>query len=114
MDMSLDLTAVPREVLLATIAQQQAAILELQTTVTTKQAIIAKLQQRIETLEGKAQPGGPRGMPGLKPKADRKPAQPRGPRRPRRHGFSRQRMTPTRRVEHALDSCPECGSGLAG
>ena len=114
MDMSLDLTAVPREVLLATIAQQQAAILELQTTVTTQQAIIAKLQQRIETLEGKAQPGGPRGMPGLKPKADRKPAQPRGPRRPRRHGFSRQRMTPTRRVEHALDSCPECGSGLAG
>ena len=77
MDMSLDLTAVPREVLLATIAQQQAAILELQTTVTTQQAIIAKLQQRIETLEGKAQPGGPRGMPGLKPKADPKPAQPR-------------------------------------
>ena len=114
MDMSLDLTAVPREVLLATIAQQQAAILELQTTVTTQQAVIAKLQQRIETLEGKAKPGGPRGMPGLKPKADRKPAQPRGPRRPRRHGFSRQRMTPTRRVEHALDSCPECGSGLAG
>ena len=114
MDTSLDLTSVPREVLLATIAQQQAAILELQTTVTTQQAIIAKLQQRIETLEGKAQPGGPRGMPGLKPKADRKPAQPRGPRRPRRHGFSRQRMTPTRRVEHALDSCPECGAGLAG
>ena len=114
MDMSLDLTAFPREVLLATIAQQQAAILELQTTVTTQQAVIAKLQQRIETLEGKAQPGGPRGMPGLKPKADRKPAHPRGPKRPRRHGFSRQRMTPTRRVEHALDSCPECGAGLAG
>ena len=114
MDMSLDLTSVPREVLLANIAQQQAAILELQTTVTTQQAIIAKLQQRIETLEGKAQPGGPKGMPGLKPKADRKPAQPKGPRRPRRHGFSRQRMPPTRRVEHALDSCPECGSGLAG
>ena len=114
MDMSLDLTAAAREVLLANIAQQQASILELQTTVTTQQAVIAKLQQQIETLEGKAQPGGPRGMPGLKPKADRKPAQPRGPRRPRRHGFSRQRMTPTRRVEHALDSCPECGSGLAG
>lgn len=57
-------------------------------------------------------------MPGLKPKADGKPAQPKGPgeqpRKPRRHGFSRQRMTPTRRVEHALDSCPECGAGLAG
>ena len=93
MERELDLTTASREVLLA---------------------IIAKLQQRIETLEGKAQPGGPRGMPGLKPKADRKPAQPRGPRRPRRHGFSRQGMTPTRRVEHALDSCPECGAGLAG
>ena len=93
MERELDLTTASREVLLA---------------------IIAKLQQRIETLEGKAKPGGPRGMPGLKPKADRKPAQPRGPKRPRRHGFSRQRMTPTRRVEHALDSCPECGAGLAG
>ena len=93
MERELDLTTASREVLLA---------------------IIAKLQQRIETLEGKAKPGGPRGMPGLKPKADRKPAQPRGPRRPRRHGFSRQRMTPTRRVEHALDSCPECGAGLTG
>ena len=93
MERELDLTTASREVLLA---------------------IIAKLQRRIETLEGKAQPGGPRGMPGLKPKADRKPAQPRGPRMPRRHGFSRQRMTPTRRVEHALDSCPECGTGLAG
>ena len=114
MEREVDLTTAPHEVLLAVIAQQQAAILELQTTVTTQQAIIAKLQQRIETLEGKAQPGGPRGMPGLKPKADRKPAQPRGPRGPRRHGFSRQRMTLTRRVEHALDSCPECGTGLAG
>ena len=93
MEPELDLTTASREVLLA---------------------IIAKLQQRIETLEGKAQPGGARGMPGLKPKADRKPAQPRGPRKPRRHGFSRQRMTPTRRVEHALDACPECGTGLAG
>ena len=93
MERELDLTTASREVLLA---------------------IIAKLQQRIETLEGKAKPGGPKGMPGLKPKADRKPAQPRGPRRPRRHGFSRQRMTPTRRVEHALDSCPECGGALAG
>ena len=93
----LDLSTASREVLLAIIARQQ--------------AVIDQLQRRIETLEGKAKAGGPRGMPGLKPKADRKPAQPR---KPRRHGFSRQRMTPTRRVEHALDSCPECGAGLAG
>ena len=47
MERELDLTTASREVLLA---------------------IIAKLQQRIETLEGKAKPGGPRGMPGLNPK----------------------------------------------
>ena len=100
LERELDLSTASREVLLAIIARQQ--------------AVIDQLQRRIETLEGKAKPGGPRGMPGLKPKADRKPAQPREPRKPRRHGFSRQRMTPTRRVEHALDSCPECGAGLAG
>ena len=36
------------------------------------------------------------------------------PRKPRPHGFARRRMTPTHRVEHALASCPECGTGLTG
>ena len=55
-------------------------------------------------------------MPGLKPnaKADRKPAPPKGPRKPRPHGFARARMTPTRRVEHAMDNCPDCGTQLSG
>ena len=75
MDTSLDLTAAPREVLLAAIAQQQAAILELQATVTTQQAVIVGLQRRIETLEGKAKPGGPRECLGSSPIG---PAAPQG------------------------------------
>ena len=29
-------------------------------------------------------------------------------------GFGRRRMEPTERVEHVLDSCPGCGTGLSG
>ena len=90
-----------------------------------QQAVIDQLQRRIETLEGEAKPGGPKGMPGIKPKSGRqqtprekgpreKGPRKKGPRKPRPHGFARLRMTPTHRVEHALESCPECGTGLAG
>ena len=104
METSLDLNAAPREVLLSVISQQQNTI--------------AQLQRRIETLEGKAKPGGPWGMPGVKPKSGQRSSREKGlekgPRKPRPHGFARQRMTPTHRVEHVLESCPECGTGLAG
>ena len=79
-----------------------------------QQNTIAQLQRRIETLEGKAKPGGLREMPGVKPKSGQRPSREKGPRKPRPHGFSRQRMTPTHQVEHVLESCPECGAGLAG
>ena len=60
-------------------------------------------------------PAVPSGCPGLKPKADREPAQPKKPRQPRRpHGFARTRMTPTQRVEHAVEQCPDCGTQLSG
>ena len=107
MDTDIDLSVMPREDLLALIAQLQAVVQEQQT-------VIAQLQRRIETLEGKAKPGGPKGMPGIKPKSGRRPPQDKGPRKPRPHGFARQRMTPTHRVEHALESCPQCGAGLSG
>ena len=57
MDTGLDLTTAPREALLAVIARQQ--------------AVIDQLHRRIETLEGEAKPGGPKGMPGIKPKSGR-------------------------------------------
>ena len=59
----------------------------------------SRFARRIETLEGKAKPGGLRGMPGVKPKSGQRPSREKGPekgpRKPRPHGFSRQRMTPT-------------------
>ena len=100
MDREIDLKTADRDVLIAIIVRQQ--------------AIIERLEKRIAQLEGQAKPSGSGRMPGLKPKADRKPAQPKGPRKPRPHGFARTRMTPTQRVEHAVAQCPDCGTQLAG
>ena len=113
-DAELDLTRASRAVLLEVIARQQALIMELQNTILEQQAVISRLERRIEALEGKAKPGGPRGMPGNKPRPHRKPPQEKGPSKPRPHGFSRKRMTATRRVTHALEACPDCGTGPAG
>ena len=100
MDREIDLKTADRDVLIAIIVRQQ--------------AIIERLEKRIAQLEGQAKPSGSGRMPGLKPKADRKPAQPKGPRKPRPHGFARTRMTPTQRVEHAVAQCTDCGTQLAG
>ena len=57
------------------------------------------------------------GMPGNKTKArgrQQGDSEKRGPRKQRAHGFARRRMEPTRRVVHAPESCPECGTGLSG
>ena len=82
--------------------------------ITRLQAANALLEQRIAQLEGQAKSQNSRRMPGLKPKADGKPAQPKKPRRARRQGFARTRMTPTHRVEHAVEQCPGCGTQLSG
>ena len=100
MDSGLDLTTASREALLALIAQQR--------------GVITQLQRRLDLLEGKAKPGGSPRMPGIKPKSGQGRPEDKGPRKPRPHGFARQRMTPTHRVEHVLESCSECGTGLAG
>ena len=76
--------------------------------------VIERLERRIETLEGKAKPGGPPRMPGLKPKSGSRPPKPKQPRKQRRHGFARPRMTATHRVEHMVESCPDCGTHLSG
>ena len=77
--------------------------------------MIERLERRIPELEGQAKPGGPPRIPGLKPKANRKPSQPKPPRKPRRHGFARARMIPTHRVEHVwvehvMENGPDCGT----
>ena len=93
--------------MLAVIAQQQ-------NTIAQQQAAIVQLQRRIETLEGKAKPGGLRGMPGVKPQSGQRPPREKRTRKPRLHGFARQRMTPAHRVEHMVDNCPDCGTQLSG
>ena len=53
-------------------------------------------------------------MPGLKPKASRKPDQAKSPRKSRSHGFARPRLTLTHRVEHVMEHCPDCGAHRSG
>ena len=100
MDTEIDLRTADRDVLIGIIVRQQ--------------AIIERLEKCIAQLEGQAKPQGSRRMPGLKPQADRKPAQSKEPRKPRPHGFARARMTPTHRVEHVVEQCPDCGTQLSG
>ena len=100
MDARIDLDAASRDELIALIVQQQ--------------AVIGRLERRIAQLEDNAKPGGPSGMPGLKPRSSPKSPAPQQSRKPRPHGFSRRRMAPTHRVEHAVESCPDCGTPLSG
>ncbi len=53
-------------------------------------------------------------MPGLKTKSGRKPPAQQEPSKQRRHGFARPRLTPTHRVEHVVENCPDCGTQLSG
>ena len=101
------LSAADRDVLIAIIAQLQATVLE-------QQRVIKRLERRIAELEGQAKPGGPPRMPGLKAKSGRQPPVKQLPRKQRRHGFARRRMTPTQRVEHVMENCPDCGTHLTG
>ena len=83
MDARIDLDAANRDELIALIVQQQ--------------AVIGRLERRIAQLEDNAKPGGPSGMPGLKPRSSPKSPAPQQSRKPRPHGFSRRRMAPTHR-----------------
>ena len=103
----MDLNKASREELLAVITEQQTVIAEQQT-------IIRCLQGRVAQLEGRLTKGGPKGMPGLKPKRA-KQAQPKKGRKRRPRGFGRVRCSaPTERVVHAVDHCPECNTRLLG
>lgn len=73
------------------------------------------MRRRVEYLEARPSGGGPSaGMPGNKRSSKTREPQRTQLRRGRSHGFARRRMEPTRRVVHAPESCPECGTGLSG
>ena len=99
MDNDFYLTMASRAALLAVIAELKATN--------------AQLQQRVAALEARLNTRGSPGMPGNKPPSGR-PGPRKGPRKQRPHGFTRKRMAPTKRVEHALEVCPDCGTRLAG
>ena len=107
MDGKHDLKGASREELLEVIGRLEAVIAG-------QQAVIDQLQRRITALEGGLKGKGRLGMPGNKPGARPGPTERKGSRKPRPHGFARQRMAPAHRVEHVLETCPDCGTGLAG
>ena len=106
-DTERDLITADRDFLIAISAQLQATVLE-------QQWVIERLERRIAELEGQAKPDGPPRMPGLKSSLDRQPPAQQQPSKQRRHGFARTRMTPTQRVEHVMEHCPDCGTQLSG
>lgn len=101
-----DLQQASREELLAVVAAQHALIEQLQATVESLQARVRELEKRLGS-------GSGQGMPGLKPHSVPADA-PKRPRKRRAQGYARKRSRPTHGVEHALDQCPVCGSGLVG
>ena len=107
METGIELRTADRDTLIALIVQQRDLIIR-------QQAIIESLEKRVAQLEGRAKSKGSGRMPGLKPKADGKADQPQKPRKRRPYGFARTRMTPTQRVEHVLEQCPDCGTQLSG
>lgn len=106
MDTDFDLACASRDTLLALIAEQQAIIAQ-------RDATIAELQKRVDGLEARLAEKNSPGMPGNKPASvKRRPH--KDSRKPRPKGFARSRSTPTKRVEHAVDVCPDCGTHLKG
>ena len=102
-----ELERASREQLLAIIAEREAVIARLS-------ALVEQLQARVAELEVRL--GGPpsgRQTPAFVKRAGKKAESPKA-RKQRAQGFVRHREPPTRQVEHALDTCQECGTGLLG
>ncbi len=105
----MEIATASREELRAHIERLEAALSE-------RDAVIWRLEARIEALEagtGKAT-GKPKGLAGNKLEPSR-PDKPKGPRKKRDRNFVRRRTQhPDERVAHAYEECPVCGTGLGG
>lgn len=98
MSEAVNLATASRETLLAVIAEQA--------------AVIATLHQRVADLERRLGSSGGQGVPGIKPQQRSKASG--QPRKRRSQGYARVRMTPTAIVQHAAETCPDCGTHLVG
>jgi transposase len=105
-----------------TIQRQERVIAAQQARLAALDAAVAQLTARVDTLlaalaavqrDGDDPTGPPRGMPGLKPVTG-KERPPKQPRKGRGAPFVRQRAAPTCQIIHAVDTCPACGTALAG
>ena len=93
------------------IARLQAENAALQAQVAEQGAELAAALERLAELERRSQE-----LPGfVKPNRPQREGE-KQPRKKRdaKHNTSRQRMTPTRQVRHALDHCPQCQYELRG
>jgi transposase len=102
-----ELTAASRAELLTVIAAQRGTITALEQAVTILQARVADLERRLGS-------SGGGGMPGLKSAATTRSRTTGQPRKRRRQAFVRRRSVPTRTVDHAAATCPDCGTPLRG
>jgi transposase len=83
-------------------------------------ALIQRFEERVAALEAEndllrsqLQGKGPGNAPPPFVKANRKPREP-GERKQRPHSYTRPREIATREVEHAVETCPDCGRQLEG
>jgi transposase len=96
-----------RAALLALVLAQQARLVALETQ-------LAALAARVEELSGEPPaPPPPRPLPPFV-KPARPAKEPTRPRKRRAVSFARRREPPTRVVEHAVETCPDCGTALGG
>ena len=102
MDTEIDLTSASRDVLIAIIAQLQATVLE-------QQRVIERLERRVAELRA-ARPECPASSPVRAASRQRSSS----PASSDATASPRPRMTPTHRVEHVVESCPDCGTHLTG
>ncbi len=93
------------------IREQHQAVLELREGVDTLTERVRALEKENEELRSKLGGGG-RTIPAFV-KANR-PERKKKDRKKRQKSFARLRETPTEIVEHALDTCPDCGRKLSG
>lgn len=97
----------------AQLAQQQVLIGELQATIAQQAQRIGELAQQLGDPPDGGGASKPRGLAGNK-LTPAPPTKPQRARKKRARNSARARMTPTARVTHVLDACPQCGGQLSG